>query len=477
MTALQLVRQSTGGIVTSPRKNGAHQGSWRYLATAPRGIHRPIPGKAMSNDKAPQQIHTSAPSLSWTAPHVERLQQNLWRDIGLSWTASLILVLVLPLLGARAVEQPFYSLGHFEGSWEPGIGIAAMGSVLVAFILWQLWLAMLWRPGQLCFPDRVTPVVRGTMNNRAWRATCVVLVSILSACGTDAAPETADVEFVPPRDTDILLADIEWSTEGPQIGTPTNLTQRADYDNQPHFVPDGSGLWYTANDPQNGQSDIWRYDFASGMVARVTASAPESEYSATPLPDGSGISTIRVEADSMQRLWRFDGDGSNAKVLMPALAPVGYHTWADENTLVMFVLGRPATLQRGDVRTGQAEVVAENIGRSIWTIPGTHDVSFMQQDEAGEFAIMRLPFGGGAPELIIQGVPGAQYHAWAPDGTLFTANEHLVYARSPEIGSVWQTVGDFMDLHLTFSRLAVSPDGSQIALVAELAALENFPGN
>jgi hypothetical protein len=34
-----------------------------------------------------------------------------------------------------------------------------------------------------------------------------------------------------------------------------------------------------------------------------------------------------------------------------------------------------------------------------------------------------------------------------------------------------------MDLHLTFSRLAVSPDGSQIALVAELAALENFPGN
>ena len=429
----------------------------------------------MSNAEAPRQIHTTAPSLSWPAPHVERLQENLWRAIGLSsWTARLILVLVLPLLGAHAVGQPFYSLGLVEGSWELGMGIAAIGSVLVVF---ALWLAMLWRPGQLRFSDRVTPVVRGTIKNRAWRATCVAVVSVLSACGTDTAPQTADVEFVPPRDTDILLADIEWSTEGPRIGTPTNLTQRGDYDNQPHFVPDGSGLWYTANDPQNGQSDIWRYDFASGMVARVTASAPESEYSATPLPDGSGISTIRVEADSMQRLWRFDEDGSNAEVLMPELAPVGYHTWADENTLVMFVLGRPATLQRGDVRTGQAEVVAENIGRSIWTIPGTQDVSFMQQDEDREFAIMRLPFGGGAPELIIQGVPGAQYHAWAPDGTLFTASGHLVYARIPEIGSVWQTVGDFMDLHLTFSRLAVSPDGSQIALVAELAVLENFPGN
>jgi Tol biopolymer transport system component len=315
------------------------------------------------------------------------------------------------------------------------------------------------------------------MKDQVWRAACAVVVGTLSACGAESAPAVADVEFVPPRDTDILLADIDWSADGPRIGAPTNLTQRVDYDNQPHFVPDGSGLWYTANDAQSGQSDIWRYDFASGMVARVTSSAPESEYSATPLPDGSGISTIRVEADSVQRLWRFDGDGSNAEVIMPDVAPVGYHTWADENTLVMFVLGSPATLQRGDIRTGQAQIVAENIGRSIWTIPGTQDVSFMQQDEDGEFAIMRLPSGDGAPELIIQGIPGAQYHAWAPDGTLFTASEHLVYARAPEAGAMWQLVGDFMDLHVTLSRLAVSPDGSQIALVAEVAALENFPGN
>jgi hypothetical protein len=41
------------------------------------------------------------------------------------------LVLVLPLLWALAVEQPFYSLGPFEDNWELGLGIAALGAIVV----------------------------------------------------------------------------------------------------------------------------------------------------------------------------------------------------------------------------------------------------------------------------------------------------------------------------------------------------------
>jgi hypothetical protein len=308
----------------------------------------------------------------------------------------------------------------------------------------------------------------------------VATLLLLAGCAAGAdqsrgEPDGAD--FVPPRDTDILLADLTWTDDGPRIGTPTNLTQRVDYDNQPHFVPDGSGLWYTANDPQSGQSDIWRYDFDTGMVARITASAPESEYSATPLPDGNGISTIRVEADSAQRLWRFDADGANPDVVLPGVAPVGYHAWADDNTLIMFVLGRPATLQRGDVRTGRAEILAEDIGRSIWRIPGTNDVSYVQNHDDGTATIMRLPGDGGPAEPVDESVEGGEYHAWAPNGTLFTASGSVVYAQRPGADAAWKPVGDFGDLHLSISRLAVSPDATQIAMVAELAALEDFPGD
>ncbi|MDH3269947.1 MAG: hypothetical protein OEN56_01365 [Gemmatimonadota bacterium] len=296
------------------------------------------------------------------------------------------------------------------------------------------------------------------------------------AAGSDAAvPEEA---FVPPRDTDILVAELLWETAGPpSIGAPTNLTRRPDYDNQPSFVPDGSGLWYTVNDPQAGQADIWRYDFASATVAPVTQSNPESEYSATPLPSGDGVSVIRVEADSTQRLWRFDLDGSNGSVLLANVAPVGYHAWVDENTVVMFVLGAPPTLQVGDLRTGRARVVTEDIGRSIQRIPDSFDVSFVQRHEDGTSTIMRLPGSGGDPTPIIEAVGGGDFHAWAPDGTLLMAQGPIVYAAVPAETRTWTPVADFSDLRIVITRLAVSPDASQIALVAEVAPLDAFPGN
>lgn len=91
----------------------------------------------MSNDDAPRQITSPVPPLSWPPPGMERLQGSLWRVIVLSWTGSLILV--LPLLWALAVEQPFYSLGPFEDNWELGMAIAAVGAVIVIFAFFQFW--------------------------------------------------------------------------------------------------------------------------------------------------------------------------------------------------------------------------------------------------------------------------------------------------------------------------------------------------
>lgn len=266
--------------------------------------------------------------------------------------------------------------------------------------------------------------MRNTRSACARRAIVLTagILAVAGACRGDTeeerspASEADESTFVPPRDADILVADLSSGPGGlPAIGAPVNLTQRPDYDNQPHFTPDGSGLWYTANDAQSGQSDIWRYDFADERVTRITQSAPESEYSATPLPDGSGISTIRVEADSMQRLWRFSLDGLNPTVILPEIAPVGYHKWIDESTLAMFVLGNPATLQVGDLRTGRARVVTQDIGRSIHKIPGTFDVSYVQRNTDGSTTIMRLPGDGSAPEPITETVANGDFHAWTPE--------------------------------------------------------------
>ena len=315
------------------------------------------------------------------------------------------------------------------------------------------------------------------MNKRLITAFVIGMLGTV-ACAPDADESMSGIsDFVPPRDTDVLIADLAFSPQGtPSIGTPANITQRPDYDNQPQFVPDGSGFWYTINDPQNDQADIWRYDFATAGVTRVTMSSPESEYSATPLPDGSGISVIRVEADSTQRLWRFDLDGANGAVILPNVAPVGYHAWVDESTLVLFVLGDPATLQRADIQTGLTEVITRNIGRSIQRIPGSDDVSYAQVHEDGTATIMRLPSERTSPEQIAEAVSGGDFHAWAPNGSLLMASGSVVYAWSLSLDE-WMPIADFSDLNISISRLAISPDGTQIAMVAEIATILGFPSN
>ena len=100
---------------------------------------------------------------------------------------------------------------------------------------------------------------------------------------------------------------------------------------------------------------------------------PESEYSPTVTPDGAHISVIRVEADGTQRLWRFTLDGGAPELVLAGVKPVGYHAWADDHTLVLFVLGSPATLQLADTSAGDAEILVTGINRSIQRIPGRHD--------------------------------------------------------------------------------------------------------
>jgi len=79
----------------------------------------------MSNAEGTSSAPTSPPPLSWPPPGLEQIQGKLWRVIGLSWIGSVILV--LPLLWELATEQPFSSLGPFEGNWEVGFGITVIG--------------------------------------------------------------------------------------------------------------------------------------------------------------------------------------------------------------------------------------------------------------------------------------------------------------------------------------------------------------
>lgn len=267
--------------------------------------------------------------------------------------------------------------------------------------------------------------------------------------------------------TDLFIAPLSHEDGRLQLGAPRRLTDRDGYDNQPSFEADGSIL-FTRIDSV-GQADIFRVDPATGRVTQVTRTAPESEYSAARTPAGDRLTVVRVEADSTQRLWSFAPDGTDPRIVLTDVKPVGYYAWADAHTLALFVLGEPATLQVADTRTGQAHVVALRIGRAIQKIPGSDAISFVQQGADSTARIERLDPATGAitPLVTVPSMDG--FHAWTPDGTLLTATGGRILAWRAGDES-WTPVADLGPGIHDITRLAVSADGRWLAFVADHAS-------
>jgi WD40 repeat protein len=269
--------------------------------------------------------------------------------------------------------------------------------------------------------------------------------------------------------TDIYL--YRFARFGPGRGSSVfNITNRRGYDNQPSW--DGnSRILYTSQ--SGGQTDIYQISFETSAIGRVT-DTPESEYSAALTPDGAAIAVVRVERDSAQRLWRFPKGGGEPTVILPAIKPVGYFAWLDTATLALFVLGsanNPNTLQIADTRTGTARIVTTNIGRSLQRVPGSRRASYLHRvgDKWMLETVDPAPRADGRflVETIVAMPDSADYVVWRSATELYTAaGSRILRLRLP--AKTWELVDDLGEKGIKrISRLAVSPDGGRLALVAE----------
>ncbi len=274
-----------------------------------------------------------------------------------------------------------------------------------------------------------------------------------------------------PPATDIYLAELRVQDRRISVGAPVNVTARPGYDNQPFFLRHDRALLYTSV-REDGQADIYRYELDRKTSIRLTAT-PESEYSPTPLPADEGFSVVRVEADSTQRLWAFAADGSQPRIVLDSIQPVGYHAWGDDHTLVLFVLGSPATLQIADARSPAARgaVIARDIGRSLQRVPGRAAVTFVQRDSVAGPWLEEVDVRTHRVTRLVKTPPGADFFAWTPSGTVLTASGATLYQWDPRRGGDWEAVVDFASAGLSnVTRLSVSPKGDRIAIVAVPAA-------
>ncbi len=298
---------------------------------------------------------------------------------------------------------------------------------------------------------------------------CVTLLLLLATWPAQTQ-QTQPRTPIPAPPTEVFVADFIKTPGVPgtyAVGAPVDISNNPDYDNQPFFTPDGRTILFTSK-RDGKQTDIYQYDLASKSLVQLTSTL-ESEYSPTITPAGNAFSVVRVEMDGTQRLWEFPlAKGAAPKLLLPNIKPVGYQAWIDANTVAVYVLGTPATLRFADIASGAAGIVADNIGRCIRRVPGGHAISFVQKGKEKEpWTISEIDSRTRKITAIVETLPGREDYAWTPDGGLLMADGSRLFIWTLE-SPKWRQLADLSAAGLkSITRLAVSPDGMKLAIVAE----------
>lgn len=289
------------------------------------------------------------------------------------------------------------------------------------------------------------------------------LLLCLSLCSVSLAQEGSD----------IWLGKFNLNNN-PAITDVVRISDNPEYTNQPYFF-DSNHLYFTQaiSADDSTQMDIFVYRIRENQSENLSDS-DASEYSATPLPYGSGMSVIRVDASGKQYLWELSKTGEPVRHLVPAIEPVGYQVWLNTKELLLFVLGEPHTLQRADISQGEAEgrVIDDNIGASLFRFERSDWFLYTRTDNN---ATMLKAYHSKLDKSVeVMPLPqGSQYFSVTPTGYLFTSDgqqlkTRQIIAKGDKLRpkDAWEVIEiEGPACSSGISRTAVSPFGDKIALV------------
>lgn len=241
------------------------------------------------------------------------------------------------------------------------------------------------------------------------------------------------------------------------------ITRDTGYDNQPKFHD--RKLYFTSSLFE--QTDIFYYDLNDGKVHQFTDTR-ENEYSPTPTTDGKNITVVRVGNDGKQLLWNFPVEGGEPSLIFPNIEPVGYFAWIDNQTIAMFVLGDPVTLQIGELKSGNSTQIDQNIGRSLH--PALHfkklKSSFYFSKELKGIQQVYL-YRGEKSKRLTELPRGTVDFCVSPSGNIISSDGSIIKRYNLQ-NEQWE---DLIDLELMdvnkITRLAISNNGEYLAIVVQ----------
>lgn len=263
--------------------------------------------------------------------------------------------------------------------------------------------------------------------------------------------------------SEIILFDLKVKKNRISISNPKNITNHPGYDNQPGFNRNSSVVYYSSFN-EDGRADIKSYNYKTNETIAVTQTS-EREYSPTHTPDQEFISCIIQRDNGAQDLGKYPLDGSTPYILIDNLI-VGYHAWADNSHLALFVLGEPNTLHYMRLPTKEDTVLAQNIGRSLHRVPGTRFISFVHKLSETNWQVKQLDTETMAIITYAPALPGREDITWTANGILLSSDGTKLFMLNTK-HKTWKPIliEQGAELLKGVTRLAVSAKGDKLAVV------------
>jgi len=265
-------------------------------------------------------------------------------------------------------------------------------------------------------------------------------------------------------DTDIFLFDLSIKKDKITASKPVNITKHKGYDNQPFFHPELPIIYYSSFG-EDGRADIVSYNYKTAKTSAITQTT-EKEYSPTVTLDQQSLSCIIQRDDGTQDLGKYPIEGGEPHIIIDNMK-VGYHVWADNSHLGLFILGTPNTLHYILLPIKKDTIIAQNIGKSLLRVPNEAAISFVHKVSDTEWVIKKLVNKTLAITPVINTLPGREDLAWTPDGKIIMSDGTKLFFTQPGKSTTWTEIdiSSGFEVLKTVTRIAVSPDGKKLAVV------------
>ncbi|WP_123812092.1 DUF6265 family protein [Mangrovimonas sp. DI 80] len=263
--------------------------------------------------------------------------------------------------------------------------------------------------------------------------------------------------------TDVFLFDLDQSSGKLELSNIKNISNKEGYDNQPSFL-DNYTLVFSST--RNGQTDIAQYNLKTGETTWL-CNTEGSEYSPIKIPGKKAVSAINLGLDSSQKLYSYSLNDDSSEVLIDNLL-IGYHVWQDKNTLFLAILEPDMlSLVEYNLNHHKADRIQRNIGRSLLNIPNSNLISYVSK-ETPQWEIRSFNPKTNKSSLIAQTLPEIEDLVWLEDGSILMAKDDNIYHLNPKQGKEWVQIANLKESNLhNITRMAISPDGTKLAVVAE----------